>query len=128
MKTIKLDDTVELKDVYTPTREGVVVEIILQTKTASGLILSPDAMEQLTREVNPALRVIAIGPGVKDLTVGEYVFLAADCHHYQIPFIYNGREDGVRQIQVRESDVIGKVDEQFATTPKIKKEDTRLVN
>jgi chaperonin GroES len=66
--TSKLRTTIN----YTPIAGGVVVEHILADRTEAGVIL-PDSQ----RKRNNIVRVLAIGPDVKQIKVDDLVYLSA---------------------------------------------------
>lgn len=105
---------VQLSDIYEPMLANVVLEIITPIKTKGGVILSDKAMEELRKDLNPALRVVAVGPEVKTIKVGDWVLPNGDARPNQIMLVHTDKQAGIAHIQVHETEILGIVDSHFA--------------
>lgn len=126
----KTEKITELKDIYTPLFESIVVEFIIPSKTKAGVHLlegSQAAKEQQTK-VNPCLKVIAIGEGVKNIKVGDWILPSVNMRPHQIPLIYKNAKEGTQHGQIHVSEVLGKVDPDFAQLQTLNEEKEKIIN
>lgn len=112
-KTNGSNKVVELKDVYTPDADGIVFEFEIKDKTEGGIVLPDAAKKKYNEEQSFAKKVVAIGPTVKNYKIEDWVLINPSARITQVPVIYKS-ETGLQHGQVREYDVLGKVDEHFA--------------
>lgn len=118
--------TVELKDIYTPLFENVVVEFIIPEKTKSGIHLSKEVMKRTVEDINPTMKIVAIGTGVKNVKVGDWVLPSPALRPLQVPLLYKDASKGVQHAQIHISDIMGIVDADFAQVKNIETE--KIIN
>ena len=109
-----MDKTTELKDIYTPLFENVVVEFNIPEKTKGGVILNDKAMEELRQKESPVMKIMAIGPDVKNLKVGDWILPSPNFRPMQVPLIYKNGKKGMQHGQIHISEILGIVDPIFA--------------
>lgn len=99
-----------LNELYTPTDRGVVVEIVMPTKTKAGLTLSKEMLNELQRTQSPASKVVSIGPNVTHVKLNDYVIVNRDARIHPITVIHTDPDNGIMHAQCHEIDILGKVD------------------
>lgn len=115
-------ETQDLSAIYTPVQDYVVVEFTIPSKTDGGIILTDAAREDYTRII--AWKVVAVGPKVQEIKVGEYVMVGPNARPLGIPLLHK-KEDDTQHVQIHEYEILGKVDKDFLTT-KLKETKTVL--
>lgn len=132
MKTDK-EKTTELSEIYQPLLAHVVLEARVPTKTASGLTMPKHIMEEIRRSMSPAMKVIAVGPDVKTVKVGQYVLPNFDARNHTVPLIYTDPNGEIGHVQCHETEILGIVDTKWqlakmAEVDKIQSETKTLPN
>jgi len=117
-----MSETKELKDIYTPLFEYVVVEFNIPEKTKGGVILSDKAMQELQQKESPVMKVVAIGKEVKTVNVGDWILPSPSFRPMQVPLLYKNAKGGLQHAQIHISEVMGVVDSEFAQLKPVTKE------
>ncbi len=110
----------QLSDIYEPLLANVVVELVTPSKTKGGIHLSPQQMELLRKDLNPAVKVVAVGPDVKTIKVGDWVLPNTDARPSQIMLLHTDKESGYAHVQLHETEILGIVDSHFAAAKESK--------
>jgi len=105
----------ELSKIYTPIADFIVVEFNVPSKTEGGILLTDSAKEEYSKQL--AWKVVAAGPEVKHVKIGDYVLVGPNARPMGIPLIYS-KNDDTQHVQLREYEVLGKVNEAFLKTSK----------
>ena len=109
----------ELKEIYKPLFENIVVEFIIPGETKAGvkLLEGSQAAKDQQSKINPVLKVVATGENVKTIKVGDWILPSPNFRPMQVPLIYKDGKKGVRHGQIHISEVLGIVDSTFAQVP-----------
>lgn len=120
-----MNKVIELKDVYVPLDEHIVVEVIIPSaKTKAGLDLIGKAAEEFKSSQTNVFKVIAVGPTVKDIKVGNWILPCLSIYQRPnpVPLVYKVSKEGIQHLQIHRSEIMGIVDSVFA---QLKPEDNK---
>jgi co-chaperonin GroES (HSP10) len=115
----------ELKDIYKPTTDHIVVEFeIVSTKTKAGveLLEGSAAAKAYQAKQKPIMKIIHVAENVTHLKAGDWILPHPSFRPTQVPLIYNDASKGMQHMQIHVSDVMGIVDSAFATFQPTEKE------
>lgn len=102
----------KLSEVYTPSKDHLVVEMFSPKKSKGGVIL-PDSERDRLQDKMFAWKVLATGEDVKEFKVDDYVIIDFQrAQPTRVPLIYKA-DDETQHIQVREFEIMGKVDKDY---------------
>ncbi len=120
-------NTKELKEIYEPFFECIVVEFNVPGKTKGGIILGDKAMEERRKKMSPAMKVIAVGPNVTTVKLDEWILPSNDARFQQVPLLFRNPKEGIQHAQMHISDVLGKINTEFALAQiaEMEKEDVK---
>ncbi len=116
--------TTNLKDIYKPMNDYVIVEVLLPEKSKGGIFL-PDSVK--AQEKDKVQKVIVAGPDCKIVKEGDLVLLSPMCRPMSIPLIYQ-ENDPIQHIQVREYELMGVVDNNYQSIIKESETKSTLIN
>lgn len=108
------EKTTELSKIYTPSSAHVVLEIMIPTKTKGGVILSDTVRDQLVKKLNPALKVVAVGPDVKSVKVNDWVLPNTHAMGNHIRLVHKDPQGSLAHYQFHETEILGIVNTEFA--------------
>ncbi len=108
----------ELHEIYTPIADFIVVEFLTFEKTDGGIIV-PDTIRD-ERSKRMAWKVLAVGPDVKHIKLGDYVMPGPLSRPIGIPLLVEETDD-IKHVQLHEYEVLGKVDAAFVEAEKKRK-------
>ena len=109
------DKVTQLKDIYTPLFEYVVIEFTIPTTvTKTNIKLQGEAAKEYQKEQTPVMKVIAVGNDVKTVKVGDWILPSPRFNPHQVPLLYKNSKEGTQHAQIHISEVMGIVDETFA--------------
>ena len=116
METINIT---QLKDIYKPLFDQVVIEFNIPGKTKSGIHLQGQAAKEHQMNTSPIMKVVAIGTKhdgtpLDGISVGDYVLPSPRFNPHQVPLVYKNAKEGLQHAQIHVSEIMGVVNTLFA--------------
>ena len=122
-------NTIELTDIYKILHvEQLVVEFNIPSKTSGGIILNDKAMQELRKNMSPCMKVVMVGSKITDIKPGDYILPSNDARFQQVALLYRNSREGLQQVQMHISDVLGVVDADFARIKTVTETKEQIIN